>query len=176
MTIIHHNYNRVRYGILFFIVFFFFGIWFLLTPDIFIRNFVMKKIHIQILGVVVLLFSLINIYSFTWIFLSKKPALIIRKDCLIDRIKYESIGEICFRDITGVKKNNKNTIKVVMNKPVYKSRRLDVLQKILLISNNWNYNDSIIISSALLECDIETLEKSILHHFNTYKKSNPHSR
>ena len=83
--------NRITLGIIVSLIFLTFSVYFILKPEIFIRNVFMKILHIQILGIIgivlfsALFFSILKLYS-------KKYALCITEEFIIDNSRYESSG------------------------------------------------------------------------------------
>ena len=79
------------------------GICLVRDPDLFIRSRFMTAMHIQILGILntvlcsQVLCSLITIST-------RKVALTITNDYLIDNSRFESLGKIYWNDITGIEK------------------------------------------------------------------------
>lgn len=85
--------------------------------------------------------------------------------------KYESLGKIYWSEITKIKRVKKQYLRITFRKPIFETRNVFFLKKFLLFMQNWDYKNSIIISSALLECDIDYLEDKILKGYRNYKKN-----
>lgn len=147
-------------AILFFLLFIILSLWLLSEPEKFIRNQFMKKSHILLLGGVGLLSSFFYLCSFVMI-LPSKIAIVITKDYLVDNSRYESLGKIYWSEIYKIKRLNKNSIQITFKDLNLKNRKISILKRILLFLTNWNYKESVIISSALLDCSIDELEKAI---------------
>ena len=160
------NKKRIAFGLILFIFFNAISIWFINEPEIFIRNFLMKKEHIQIIGFLLFIYSLIMLYSSIILLLRKKEAFIISDSYLIDNSRFESVGKVYLNEIKEVKRIKKHSLKIVLKESIFKSKRLNLLKKIAFVANNGNTKNSIVVSSALLNCDIKTLEKSILVAIN----------
>ena len=170
MISFQYNKRRIVFGVFFFVLFSVFGLWLIFEPEIFIRNFLMKKAHIQLLGILAFLYSIFMLYSFVILLFNRKVAFIISDNYLIDNSRYESIGKIHFSKIHEVKRNKKYSLKIVLKEPVFKLKRLNILQKILLMANNWSPNSSIIISSALMDCDVKVLETTIMSSIDKFRR------
>ncbi|VXB19607.1 conserved hypothetical protein [Flavobacterium sp. 9AF] len=164
---INFNKKRIVFGILFIIVMLSISIWFILEPKIFIRNFLMKEWHITLLGIIAMMYFLALLYSFLNL-VPRSYALIITEEFFIDNSKYETIGKIRWDEIYKIKRIKKNCIQIFLKKGIIQRVNNNLLKKFLRWSHNWDYKNSIIISSALLECDIDYLEKKIMQ---AYKKS-----
>ncbi|WP_298892417.1 STM3941 family protein [uncultured Psychroserpens sp.] len=168
MISFRYNKKRIGFGLVFFILFNIIGIWFIVEPEIFIRNFLMKEEHIKLIGILLFFYSLFMLCSFI-LLLNKKEAFIISDNYLIDNSRYESIGKIYFNEIHDVKRVKKYSLKIVLKESIFKIKKLNILQKILLMVNNWNSKNSIIVSSALMNCEIDVLEASISSYMDKYK-------
>jgi hypothetical protein len=170
MISFRYNKKRIGFGLVFFIVLNVIGIWFIVEPEIFIRNFLMKEEHIQLLGILSFLYSLLMLCSYIILLFNKKEAFIISDNYLIDNSRYESIGKIHFSEIHKVKRVKKYSLEIVLKESVFKNKRLNILRKILLMANNRNFKNSIIISSALMNCERKVLEATILSYMDRYKR------
>ena len=148
------------------------SIWFIREPEIFIRNFLMKKEHIQIFGYIVLISSLFITFAYIVLLFRNREALIISDNYLIDNSKFESIGKIDFNEITSIKKFKKHNVEIGLKHSVLKSKKLNFLQKIVFLLNNWySQRYSIRITCAhILNCDrdklYELLKKAINKSIN----------
>ncbi len=152
--------SRILLGILFFSLMLFASVCFLINPELFLRNVFMKVIHIQTLGIIGILYFSVLLFSFFKI-LRRKYAIQITKEFLIDNSKYESLGEIKWKDISEIQRFKKNNIKLILNKNVFNSKKRNLLKRFLTFMHNWNYKKSILISNALIDCSIEELFESI---------------
>jgi hypothetical protein len=161
--------SRVLLSFLILIFFSICSIWLILEPEIFIRNRWMKKVHIQFLGTISFLFNLLYLFS-RLLILPRKKAVVVTSDFLIDNSRYESLGVIYWTEISKILKSDKNLIKIYFKDLNLKNRKLSIYKRILLYMTNWNYETSIIISNAQLNCSIDELEKSILSAFKNHKK------
>ncbi len=157
---------RLIKGILFFILFLGVSISFLLKPDIFIRNVFMKALHVQIIGAIGIIYFSALLYSYIRM-LSRKNAIIITQEFLIDNSKYESLGEIKWSNISEIKKLKKRSIEIHLKTEISKNRNL--IKKFLSFMNNWNYKNSIVISSALLDCSNEELLDTMKMAYQNFK-------
>jgi hypothetical protein len=165
----YFNKKRVGFGVAVFAVLNVVSICFIIYPEIFIRNFLMKKEAIQIVGFLSFIYSLLMFYSFLVLLFRKKEAFIISEDYLVDNSKFESVGKVYFSEIMKVKRLNKNSLEITLKAPIFNSKKLNFIKKVICMLNNWNYKNSIIISSALLDCDIKSLEKDVLEAWESYK-------
>jgi len=162
MTSFTFNRKRIVLGIVFFLFFSIIALWIIIEPKAFIRKVFMVQEYALLLGSFQLTYSLLMIYAYISLLLSKKEALVIRDSCLVDNSRFESLGKINFDEISEVKKFKKNSILITLKKPILK-RRISTLKKIVLIMNSWKTKNSIVISTALLHnCNQDTLEKLIL--------------
>ena len=160
--------NRILLGILFFSLMLFASIYFLINPELFLRNVFMKEKHIQTLGIIGIIYFPILLFSFFKIF-QRKYAIQITDDFLIDNSKYESLGKIKWKDIIKIQRLKKRSIEVFVKRELYKTKKINLLKKFLAIMNNRNYKKSIIISSALTETSIENLFEEITNNYRTNK-------
>ncbi|MFC4740313.1 STM3941 family protein [Flavobacterium ponti] len=154
------NKERILLGIVFLLLMLIFSFYFLLEPEKFIRNIFTRKETNQILGIMgIILFSSLIFSSLK--ILPRKYAIRITDEYLIDNSKYESFGKIEWNNISKTQRIKKYSIEIFLNEPVFKDRKIDMFRKYLLFMSNWNYKKSIIISSAILNCDVEELYKEI---------------
>ena len=167
--------ERITLGIIFSLIMLTFSIFFILKPEIFLRNVFMKILHIQILGIIgivwfsALFFSILKLYF-------KKYALCITEEFIIDNSRYESLGKIKWQNISKIERIKKKGIEIFVNEAVFQNRKLNSIQKFLMFMGNWNYKKSIIISSALLDCSIEELYENITKTYQSHKKTTHNSR
>ena len=153
------KYNVIR-AILIFLFILMGGIWFVKDPDIFIRNRWMTAIHVQILGVLnivlcgLVLCSLIAIST-------RKVALIITSEYLIDNSRFESLGKIYWNEITGIEKTKKYSLKISIKDSQSKNKKNNLLKRIVFNIQNSTNRGSIIISSGLLDCDREEIYETM---------------
>lgn len=159
--------SRVLFGILVFVLFLICSVWLFLEPEIFIRNQWMRIVHIQILGALGIFWFSLLICSYLLI-LPIKTAIVVTSDFLIDNSRFESLGKIRWTEISKIQRIKKQSIEISFKNLNLKSRKMPILKRILLYMTNWNHKSSIIISSALLNCSIEELEKSIRSAFENY--------
>lgn len=165
---IKFNKSRILFGLLFITLMLFSSIYFLVNPKIFLRNKLMKIEHIQIIGILgiiyfpILIFSLLNN-------LKKKYAIVITNDFLIDNSKYEAFGKIKWKDITKIQRKKKRSIEIFVKKDLLKNRKMNFIKRFLNLMHNWNYNDSIIISSTLTEYNIDNLYEMIMKTYENNK-------
>ncbi|MDK2772970.1 MAG: hypothetical protein KYX68_12200 [Flavobacterium sp.] len=162
--------KRITFGIIFFLIMFTFSIFFILKPEIFIRNVFMKKFHIQTLGIIGIVYFSALFISFLKLY-SRKYAIRITEEFIIDNTRYESLGKIEWQNISKIKRIKKSSIEIFVNESIFKNKKLNILKNFLLFMGNWNYRKSIIISSALTNSDIEELFKNITKAFEAYKKT-----
>lgn len=160
--------KRIILGILFFSVFLSFSVALMVSPKIFIRNFLMTEKAIILLGMIGAVTNLALLFSFVKI-LPRKVALVITDNYLIDRSKYESLGKISWGDVAQIKRIKKRSLQITFKKPIFEEANLSFVKKWLLFLQNWSYKNSIIVSSALLDCDIDYLEDKILEGYKNYK-------
>ena len=171
-----YNFNkkRILLGTFSFLFMLFLSIYLVLEPEKFIRNIFMKEEPIQILGIIGIIFFSTLFYSFIKLF-SRKIALQITEEYLLDNSKYEALGQIEWKNITKVKRIKKYSIEFFVNESIFKDKNISLLKKALLFMQNWNYKKSIIISSALLDCSIEELFDNITLAYKNYKKTTHNS-
>jgi hypothetical protein len=161
---IHHEFfinrkklsSRTLFTLLMFIV----AAIFILKPELFLLNVFTKPYHIVTLGIfsgtyfALLLYSLIHL-------LSRKSAILITDDYMIDNSRFESIGKIYWSEISGIKRINNRCIEISLKDLSSRFKKISVLKKFLLFMHNWNYKRSIVVSNLWLDCSIEDLENSI---------------
>tara|TARA_B110000261_G_scaffold150277_1_gene177635 strand:- start:57 stop:566 length:510 start_codon:yes stop_codon:yes gene_type:complete len=152
--------NRILLGMLFFTLMLIASIYFLINPEIFLRNVFMKVEHVQLIGIIGIVYFSALLFSFFKI-IQRKYAIQITDDFLIDNSKYESLGKIKWTDITKIQRLKKSSIEVFKKKDIYKTKKRNLLKRFLTIMSNWNYKKSIIISSALTDRNIENLFEDI---------------
>ena len=157
--------NRILLGILFFSLMLFTSICFLVNPELFLRNVFMKVKHVQLIGIIGIIYFSSLLFSFFKI-LRRKYAIQITDDFLIDNSKYDSFGKIKWSDITKIQKLKKRSIEVFIKRDLYKTKKRNLFKRFLCFMSNWNYNKSIIISSALTDDSIENIFEEIT---NTYR-------
>lgn len=167
---INFDKERIIYAILVAILFISLSIWLILNPKIFIRNFLMKEWHIILLGAITMISFLALIYSLLNI-LPRTSALIITEEYLIDNSRYEAIGKIRWDEISKIKRIKKYSIQIFLKKGIIERVNSNLLKKFLRWGHNWDYKNSIIISSVALECDIDYLEKKIMQAYKKNKKT-----
>lgn len=152
--------GRILLGIFFLLLMLFLSFNFLFEPEKFITNIFTSKEKFQIIGIIGIFLFSASIFSLLKI-LSRKYAIQITDDFLIDNSKYESFGKIDWKNISKTQRIKKYSIEIFLNESVFKDREINLLKKFLLFMYNWNYKKSIIISSAVLNCSIEELYKEI---------------
>ncbi|MQP24137.1 hypothetical protein GFJ94_03555 [Flavobacterium sp. LMO8] len=144
--------------------------YFLLKPEFFIRNVFTKVIIIQILGVIGMIYFLALFYSILTLF-SRKYAIIITDEFLIDNSKYESFGKVEWNTILRIEKFKRKSIQIFVDENFIKNRKMNILENFLVLMHNWNYKRSIIISNALLDCSIEQLYEEIILAHEKHKEN-----
>ncbi|GER59129.1 hypothetical protein ULMA_12370 [Patiriisocius marinus] len=120
----------------------------------------MKEEHILIIGTIGFVYFPLLIFSFLKI-IKRKYAILITDEFLIDNSKFESIGSIEWKSISNIKRLKKKSIELDIIKSVLQKRKMNLLEKFFAFMHNWNYKESIIISSALIDCSIEELYETI---------------
>ncbi|MFD2892576.1 STM3941 family protein [Flavobacterium chuncheonense] len=167
--------ERITLGIIISLLLLIFSVYFIIKPEIFIRNVFMKILYIQILGIIgvvlfsALFFSILKLYF-------KKYALRINEEFIIDNSRYESLGKIEWQDILKIERIKKKSIEIFVNESVFQNRKLNLIKKFLMFMGNWNYKKSIIISNAFLDCGIEELYDNITKTHQNHKKTTHNSR
>lgn len=137
------------------------SLWFIFEPEVFIRNVFMREWHIILLGVISMLYFLILFYSFL-IILSRPFGIIIREEYFIDNSKYEAVGKIMWSEVSKIQSIKKSSIKIFLKIKDIDKLDNNLVKKFLRRMHNWDYKNSIVISSALLNCDINNLEEKFL--------------
>lgn len=161
--------NRVILGILFFSLMLCVSVFFVVNPEVFVRNVFIKIWYIQFIGLAGIVYYLTLLYSFFRI-LPRKYAIIITDDYLIDNSKYESLGKIRWTDISKIQRLKKRSIEMFLRMDGYKTEKKSFLKRFLSMLHNWNYKKSILISSALMECSVEELFDLIVRTYRLNKK------
>ena len=108
-----------------------------------------------------------QLFSFFYIAM-KRNGIIINNEYFIDNSKYEAIGKIKWNEVSNIKRIKKTGIQIFFKENLNDRLDTNLIKRFLLMMHNWDYKNSIIISSALLECDIDYLEKNFVE---AYKKS-----
>lgn len=143
----------------------FFAIVFVLKPAFFSQNVFIQIGVIQTLGVVGMVYFVALAYSFLKLS-TRTYAITITDDALIDHSRYESFGKIEWKNISAIQRVKKESIELFVNETYFENRKMSLLKKGLVYMHNKNYKQSIVISSALLDCNVETLYAAIS---KTYK-------
>ena len=146
--------TRVVLAIILLLILLCLSIWFIVNPKIFIRNFLMTERHIIVLGLIGVITYIPFLFSFITI-LPRKVAFTITDNYLMDRSKYESLGRISWGDVAKIKRIEKRSLRITFKKPIFENKKMFFVKRFLLFMRNWDYKDSIIISSVHLECDID---------------------
>ena len=170
---INFDKKRIILGILLAIVFLRLSVWFILEPERFMRNFMSSETKNVVFGIVASIFFLAGLFSIVML-LPRKCALIIGEEYIIDRSRYEAIGKIRWDEISKIQRLKKKSIQFFFKDGKrIQSPNDNLLKRFLRWSHNWEYKKSIIISSAFLECDIDTLEMKIKKAYrrSRYKKN-----
>ena len=166
---INFDKESVVFAILIVLLFISTSFWFILEPKIFIRNFLMKEWHIILLGVIGFIYFSAGLYSLLNI-LPRTCALIISEEYLIDNSRYEAIGKIRWDEISKIQRIKKSSIQIFLKNGVIERFNSNLLKKFLQWGHNWDYKNSILISSGHLECDIDYLEKKIMQAYKKAKR------
>lgn len=167
------NKKRILLAIFVLLLMLLLSIYFLLEPEKFIKKTFSKKEQIQVLtiiGIIGFFLYSASIFSLLKI-LPRKYAIQITDEFLIDNSKYESFGKIEWKNISKTQRIKKYSIELLLNESIFNERKNNLLKKFLLFMGNWNYKKSIIISSSILDCNVEELYKEInlAHKKNTHK-------
>lgn len=163
MIIYRFSYDRKRIvlAVITNMIFIVVSIWLICEPENFSTS-ILMKIWCQFLGCIFCVFSTLTLFSFIALLFKKTDAFVITDTYLVDNSRLESLGKIYFKEIQKIKTFKKHSLEITMKEPVFKSMKLNVLQKALLIANNWKPKSTIIISSFTLNCDRDTLRNAIL--------------
>ncbi len=157
--------TRILLGILFFTIYLITTLYVVYNPDGMTEHMHSKREYTQIIWSLFSVFPFSMMISFIIIFFRQK-AIIITEKYLIDYSKYESLGKIKWTDITKIKRVKKTNIQIFLEPTKIKT---NPFKTFLRFMTNWNYKDSILISSTLLDCEIDELYKVIS---TTYEKNN----
>ena len=153
--------EKILFGITFSLFMFLISLSFLIKPELFIRNQFRTVLYIQIFGVIGTVYFSTLLYSFIKL-LNRKFAIKITENFLIDNSRYESFGKIEWNKISHIRRVSKNCIELFLDESIYQKSKKNLLGNFLRFMNNWNYNERVIISSALLQdCSIEELYQDI---------------
>ena len=168
---------KILSGVIFFVFMLTVSISFLLTPDRFIRNAFMTAEHIQTIGIMGLVYFSTLLFSLVKL-LTRKYAILITDEFLVDNSRYESLGKIRWADISNIQRLQKRSIELNLNQGMLKTSNRNLLKRFLNFMHNWKYNKSIVISSALLECGINELYEVIseAHKESLKLKTTPNSK
>jgi len=147
------------------------ALWFIKEPELFIRNFLVKKEHIQLFGYVSFLSGLVMTYAYVRLLFRKKEALIIADDYLIDNSKFESVGKINYNEIKEIKKFRKYNVELVLKDEVLHLKKLNFLQKIVFWLNHWySQRFSVFITCAhIRHCNRDQLYDILIASYQKYK-------
>jgi hypothetical protein len=152
--------EKIWFGIFFYAILLSIFISFILIAEIYVRNIFMTEKSIKVIGIIGVIYSSSVLYSFIRL-VSRKYSIQITDDSLIDNSKYESLGEIKWKDISKIQRFKKNNIELILNKTVFETGKRNYLQRFLTFMHNWNYKKSTLISSALIDCSIEELFETV---------------
>lgn len=144
------------------------SVYFVISPEKFVRNMFMKTIYIQTVSIFGIVYFSTLLYSFFKI-LPRKYAILISNDFLIDNSKYESLGKIRWDDISKIQKLKKRSIEIYFKEDFYKVEEINILKRFLTIMHNWNYKKSTIISSALIDSSTQDLFNEIMNAYKANK-------
>jgi len=126
----------------------------------YLRNVFSKVERIQIFGIIGIIYFSTLLYSLIKVS-KRKYAIRITDEFLVDHSKYESLGEIRWKDIIKIQRLKKNNIEIFLNVTVFKTKKSNLLKRFLRFMSNWNHKKSILISSAGLDCTTEELFRAI---------------
>jgi len=129
--------KRIVLAIIILVAFGGISVWFIKEPEKFIRNVFMKKIHVQLLGYLSFIFTLIMIGAYLVLLFRRKTALIIADNYLIDNTKFDSVGRIDFSEITSVRKFKKYNVEIGLKESVFQLKKMNIFQKIVFLLTNW---------------------------------------
>lgn len=163
--------GRIFLGIIIFVILFALSISFLLNAENYLEHFFSNVAPLQTIGGILFIYSSTVLYSLVKIF-SRKDAIRITEEYLVDNSKYESLGKIKWRDISKIQRIQKRNIEVFLNPTAYKAEKSNRLKRFLRFMHHWNYSKSMLISSALLDCSREELFEAISE---AYEKNKPHT-
>ena len=156
-------------GIVFSVVMLTFSISIICVPEIYLRNILSTARKIQIIGYIGVIYFTTLLYSFIRI-LIRKCAVRITEEHLIDNSKYESLGKIKWKDISKIQRFKKRNIEIFIDPKYLKQYKGNLLQKFLRFMHNCNHQNSILISSSLLDCSREELFKKIKTSHKRFKQ------
>ena len=145
------------------------SIYVVLNPEV-LTN---KKYNLPLLNRI--MFSFMAIYSFTLLYsnikiFNREIALRINEQNLFENSSYESLGTINWEDVYQVNIINKRNIEIVINKNIITNSNRNFFIKFLLFMKNWNYKNSIIISTYNLNCEIDEIYNSLIEAIDINKK------
>lgn len=163
--------KRIIGGIIFSIVGVGFSITFLFYSETFLRSPSEMPEFMQLLGCITLLYFSALLFSF-FTLINREYALIISDDYLIDNSRYESFGKIYWEEISKVRRKGKTNLELVLKEPSVKRKGLSYLKKYLLFMHNWNYKSGFLISSALLDCNINELNSMVNLAYRRWQRNN----
>lgn len=161
---------KIIYAVVVSLIMLFASIWLIKDPDIFLRNKWMKELHIRTLGFIGLIFFASLGYSFISLF-TRKTAIIVTNDYLVDLSRFESLGKIYWHEITNVQKSKNNNIEISVVDSVFENSETSFFKKYLRFMNGSKTRGGILVSSALLDCSYEEIYETIYHAYSTYSRS-----
>ena len=98
------NRRKIVLGVLFFMTCVFISILFIIKPNAFVRNFLMKEYLIQILGIITLIYNLTMLIWFIVLLFQKKEGFVVTDAYLIDNSKFVSLGKIFLNDVSEIRR------------------------------------------------------------------------
>ncbi len=147
--------------------------WFIFKPSQYVNFISRSEINVFIVGILgILLFGICSIYLIIKLF-DNKPGLIINEKGIIDNTNSNSLGLILWSDIvmiSPIKVASTRLLLVKLKKPEKYIERVNQINKLILRKNIKTYGTPITLTSVILKCSFEELERLILESFNQSKK------
>ncbi|NRS90341.1 hypothetical protein HNQ02_003281 [Flavobacterium sp. 7E] len=147
----------------------FFGILFIINPDIFVSPFLRSAELVKIIGIIgVLLFSILGVFGVKKL-LDKKAGLTIGENGITDNTNSSSVGFIKWDDITDIKAEQFMSIKFLLiftHDPNEILKETSGIKRKILQGNIKKYGTPILITSTNLKCDFDDLNKLLTDKLN----------
>ena len=159
--------TKILLGLTIVVVMLLVSILFIYEPERYLRNVFSTREYIRNIGIVGVIFYSTVLYS-NFSNFGKKHAIIISDEFLIDNSTYGSIGKIYWTDIVEISKLKKMSVELYLKPSVLESINDSLTKKFMRFMTNWRYKKSIIISTALLDCNRDELYEQII---NTHKRN-----
>ena len=159
--------GRILLGIISLLVILLISTPLILTPETFLRNKYSSTQYIQLIGILMAVFTTSQIISYIPLF-NRKNAITLTENALIDHSRFESLGTIPWSEISKITQVKKRTIQIHLKKSYSKKLNSNIIKVFLRASINWHFKSSVIIVDSFLDINRDQLYEEL----NNYRKRN----